>query len=119
MSAVRGDVVVEWMERDTPRGRDSRGPWCRALAAAAPLGKCSCCRRAFTCYPPGGYPQRQYQLDVVADVVAGVALGSEPTAQVAAMVTASPTSESVGESATVTTSSESAGAYFAITSDVR
>jgi hypothetical protein len=42
---------------------------------ALPLGKCSCCHRAFTCYPPGFYPRRQYQLDVVAEVVAGVALG--------------------------------------------
>jgi hypothetical protein len=59
---------------------------------ALPLGKCSCCHRAFTCYPPGFYPQRQYQLDVVADVVAGVALGSEPVVHVAAAVTASSTS---------------------------
>ena len=57
-----------------------------------PLGKCSCCHRAFTCYPPGVYPRRQYQLDVVADVVAGVALGAEPVADVAAAVTASSTS---------------------------
>ena len=57
-----------------------------------PLGKCSCCRRAFTCYPPGFYPRRQYQLDVVADVVAAVALGGEPVADVAAAVTASSTS---------------------------
>src|SRR5262249_10780657 len=59
---------------------------------ALPLGKCSGCHRAFTCYPPGFYPRRQYQLDVVADVVAGIALGSEPVAQVAATVTASSTS---------------------------
>lgn len=59
---------------------------------ALPLGKCSSCRRAFTCYPPGFYPRRQYQLDVVADVVAAVALGSEPIAHVAATVTASATS---------------------------
>lgn len=62
--------------------------WQLALA----LGKCSCCHRAFTCYPPGFYPRRQYQLDVVADVVAGVALGSEPIARIAAAVTASSTS---------------------------
>ena len=54
-----------------------------------PLGKCSSCHRAFTCYPPGFYPRRQYQLDVVADVVAGVALGSAPVPQIAAAVTAS------------------------------
>jgi hypothetical protein len=59
---------------------------------ALPLGKCSRCHRAFTCYPPGIYPRRQYQLDVVADVVAGVALGSEPVAHIAAAVTASSTS---------------------------
>jgi hypothetical protein len=59
---------------------------------ALPLGKCSSCHRGFTCYPPGFYPRRQYQLDVVADVVAEVALGSEPVADVAAAVTASSTS---------------------------
>jgi len=59
---------------------------------ALPLGKCSSCHRAFTCYPPGVYPRRQYQLDVVADVVAGVALGSEPVADISATVTASTTS---------------------------
>lgn len=59
---------------------------------ALPLGKCSCCHRAFTCYPPGFYPRRQYQLDVVADVVAAIALGSEPIAHVAATVTTSATS---------------------------
>jgi len=59
---------------------------------ALPLGKCSCCHRGFTCYPPGFYPRRQYQLDVVADVVAGIALGSEPVARIVATVTASATS---------------------------
>lgn len=59
---------------------------------ALPLGKCSCCHRAFTCYPPGFYPGRQYQLDVVAEVVAAVALGSEPVGHVAATVMASSTS---------------------------
>lgn len=102
-----------------PRRREARPPPCRwcgadswwngwrdtfpvvATAAAAvverwqlalPLGKCSCCHRAFTCYPPGFYPRRQYQLDVVADVVAGVALGVEPVVDIAAAVTASSTS---------------------------
>jgi hypothetical protein len=102
-----------------PRRREARPPpcgWCGAVswwngwrdtfpvvatAAVAvverwqlpvPLGKCSCCHRAFTCYPPGFYPRRQYQLDVVADVVAGVALGGEPVVDVAAAVTASSTS---------------------------
>ena len=59
---------------------------------ALPLGKCSSCHRAFTCYPPGFYPRRQYQLDVVADVVAGIALGSEPVTHIAAAATASSTS---------------------------
>src|SRR5262249_40987339 len=44
------------------------------------------------CYPPGFYPRRQYQLDVVADIVAEVALGSAPIADIAVAVTASPTS---------------------------
>ena len=102
-----------------PRRRDARPPPCRWCGAASwwngwretfpvvapaaacvverwqlalPLGKCSCCHRAFTCYPPGVYPRRHYQLDVVAEVVAGVALGSEPIAHIAATVTASSTS---------------------------
>ncbi len=37
--------------------------------------KCSSCKHGFTCYPPGIYPCRRYQLDVVADVAADVALG--------------------------------------------
>lgn len=57
-----------------------------------PLGKCSSCHRGFTCYPPGFYPRRQYQLDVVADVVASVALGSESVVQTATAVSASCTS---------------------------
>ncbi len=57
-----------------------------------PRAKCSSCRRGFTCYPPGFYPGRQYQLDVVAGVVAGVALGGESVADAAAAGTASPTS---------------------------
>src|SRR5262245_24579925 len=99
-----------------PRRRGARPPPCRrcgatsrwngwrethpVVATAGPpgverwqlplaLGKCSSCHRAFTCYPAGIYPQRQYQLDVVADVVAGVAFGSEPIAHVAARVTTS------------------------------
>ena len=102
-----------------PRRRDARPPPCRRCGGASwwngwretfpvvataevavvkrwqlalPLGKCSSCHRAFTCYPPGVYPRRQYQLDVVADVVAGVALGSEPVADISATVTASTTS---------------------------
>ena len=52
--------------------------------------KCSSCRRAFTCYPPGIYPRRQYQLDVVADAVAVVAIGGESAESAAS--SASPTS---------------------------
>lgn len=37
--------------------------------------KCSSCKRGFTCYPPGIYPRRRYQLDVVADVAGAVTLG--------------------------------------------
>jgi hypothetical protein len=57
-----------------------------------PRAKCSSCRRGFTCYSPGFYPGRQYQLDVVADVVAAVAVGDESVAQAAAASSASPTS---------------------------
>lgn len=57
-----------------------------------PRAKCANCHLGFTCYPPGSYPRRQYQLDVVADTVAVVAVGAEPVAQAAAASTASPTS---------------------------
>jgi hypothetical protein len=57
-----------------------------------PRAKCSSCLVGFTCYPAGVYPRRQYQLDVVADTVAGVAVGDEPVAQAAAARAASPTS---------------------------
>jgi len=60
----------------------------QALARA----KCSACRRGFTCYPPGVYPRRQYQLDVVAGAVAAVALGDRAVATAAAQVSASATS---------------------------
>lgn len=46
--------------------------------------KCSSCKQGFTCYPPGIYPCRRYQLDVVADVVAEVALGGVSAARAAA-----------------------------------
>lgn len=53
--------------------------------------KCSSCKHGFTCYPRGIYPHRRYQLDVVADVAAAVALGgaSAPRAAAAAQATAS------------------------------
>ena len=54
--------------------------------------KCSACRHSFTCYPPGHYPHRQYQLDIVGDVVAAVVLGGETPATAAAHAGASPTS---------------------------
>src|SRR5262245_6142624 len=59
---------------------------------ALPRAKCSACRLGFTCYPPGFYPRRQYQLDVVADVVAVVAVGGESVTDTAVMSSASPTS---------------------------
>jgi hypothetical protein len=54
--------------------------WELSLARA----KCSSCKGAFTCYPPGIYPCRRYQLDVVADVVADVALGGASMRRAAA-----------------------------------
>lgn len=54
--------------------------------------RCSSCRHAFTCYPLGFYPRRQYQLDVVAEVVAAVEVGGESVAAAAAARSASPTS---------------------------
>ena len=40
-----------------------------------PRAKCSSCGHGFTVYPDGLYPQRQFQLDVVAGAVAEVTLG--------------------------------------------
>lgn len=62
------------------------------LELAVPRAKCSSCRLGFTCYPPGFYPRRQYQLDVVADVAAAVAVGGASAADTAAAKSASPTS---------------------------
>lgn len=56
------------------------------------LGKCTQCRHGFTCYPDEQYPHRQYQLDVVAEVVAGVAIGGETLSQAAHRAAASITS---------------------------
>ena len=46
--------------------------------------KCSSCKHGFTCYPPGIYPQRRYELDVVADVAAQMALGGAGARRAAA-----------------------------------
>lgn len=56
------------------------------------LGKCLNCKRGFTCYPDDQYPHRQYQLDVVAEVVAAVAMGGESLGQAAQRAQASQTS---------------------------
>jgi hypothetical protein len=57
-----------------------------------PLAKCTACRAGFTVYPPGIYPRRQYQLDVVAEVGAAGALGGLAPAAAAAPARASATS---------------------------
>lgn len=57
-----------------------------------PRAKCTVCHHSFTCYPPGHYPHRQYQLDIVGDVVAAIAIGAEAATTAAARATASPTS---------------------------
>jgi hypothetical protein len=57
-----------------------------------PRAKCTICHHSFTCYPPGHYPHRQYQLDIVAEVVAAIAIGAEAATKAVAPVTASPTS---------------------------
>ena len=54
--------------------------------------KCSSCRYSFTCYPDELYPRRQYQLDVVAHVVAEISLGGASAAGAAREVGASTTS---------------------------
>jgi hypothetical protein len=57
-----------------------------------PRSKCGACQVSATVYPPGFYPQRQYQLDVVVGVVAAVELGDDAVARTAASFTASPRS---------------------------
>ncbi len=54
--------------------------------------RCSSCRISFTCYPPGVYPRRQYQLDAVADTVGRAVLGGDSTERAAAAMGASATS---------------------------
>jgi len=54
--------------------------------------KCSSCRHGSTLYSPGMYPRRQYQLDVVAEVVATMAFGDRGPTEAAREVTGSPTS---------------------------
>jgi len=101
-----------------PRRRDERPPPCRSCHGASwwngwrvtypvvalspgeltrlelplPRARCSCCHVGFTCYPAGFYPRRQYQLDVVADAVAAVAVGGESVADAAATHATSATS---------------------------
>ena len=70
----------------------STGAGVERLELGLARAKCASCRLGFTCYPPGFYPRRQYQLDVVAEVVAAVAVGDEPVAQAAAASSASATS---------------------------
>lgn len=57
-----------------------------------PRAKCSSCKQGFTCYPPGIYPGRRYQLDVVADVAADVALGGASARRAATAVNATASS---------------------------
>ncbi len=59
---------------------------------ALPRAKCGVCAVSVTCYPPGFYPRRQYQLDVVAEAVATVEVGGESVAVTAAALSASPRS---------------------------
>lgn len=57
-----------------------------------PRATCSLCPRGFTCHPEPLYPRRQYQLDVVARVVAAMAVGEMGTSSAAKLASASPTS---------------------------
>ncbi len=57
-----------------------------------PRAKCSACKVSFSVYPPGLYPRRQYQLDVVAATVGRRVMGSESHRAAAAPAGASPTS---------------------------
>jgi hypothetical protein len=62
------------------------------LELPVPRAKCSCCHLGYTCHPAGFYPRREYQLDVVAEVTAAVAIGGASVADTAAASSASPTS---------------------------
>lgn len=57
-----------------------------------PRAKCAAGCGSFTVYPPGIYPRRQYQLDAVADVAGGMALGRESGREAGERVGASRTS---------------------------
>jgi hypothetical protein len=92
MCAVRRSLVVEWVERDVPGGGDSSGLRGRALAAGAPTGQVLVLSPRLHMLSAGGLPAAAVPAGRVADVVAGVALGSEPVAHIAAAVTASSTS---------------------------
>lgn len=81
----------------TDGGRCS--PWLRSPPESWSDGHFTCRWRsardaggASPCTPPGIYPRRQYQLDVVADVGAAVALGGQPPEEAAAPASASATS---------------------------
>lgn len=71
-----------------PTGSGQFARWAMEL----PRAKCTACRTSFTVYPSGIYPRRQYQLDVVAQVVAGGALGGQAPVAAAAVASASATS---------------------------
>jgi hypothetical protein len=68
------------------------GSGAERIEQALPRAKCCSCKRGFTCYSDGLYPHRQYQLDVVAEAVAEVALGRQSVANAAAGAQASLTS---------------------------
>jgi hypothetical protein len=115
--APRGVASKHVLTIVVPRTRGERPPRCRrcaedawwngwrvvfiAVATAAtierrevsiPRAKCRSCRGSFTCYPPGIYPRRQYQLDLVADSVAEVVLGGASVAEAARGAACSATS---------------------------
>jgi hypothetical protein len=80
-----------WRQVFAVVGRPIEGT-CSRCAHWIPRAKCSSCRRSFTCRPPELYPERQFSLDVVADVAAAIAIGFEPAAKAATRATASSTS---------------------------
>lgn len=65
---------------------------CRRIGCWLSRAKCASCRHGFTLYPADFYPHRQFQIDVVADVTAAIALGAEVPAQAAKRAMASATS---------------------------
>jgi hypothetical protein len=65
---------------------------CKRRECRRHRAKCSDCQHGFTCYEPGHYPRRQFQLDVVAHVTARMAFEGTTPRVAGATAGASPSS---------------------------